>query len=183
MVLAGASEYFATMLTDSNEKQIQIENVAGDSLESLVNYCYTGKICIHSKNVLDLVATASMLEFEEIQIECKQFLDTQLKSEPKNCLKIYLIADKYSFIDLMLEAVRVICKYFNVITRTMTFYEMNFNAIERILRSDERFSATEQGIFEAAMKWIDFDKINREDFIPDILKLIRFTQIHPTVEC
>lgn len=170
-------------MREKNQTEIKIKQVSGELLKALVNYCYTGKIEINSENILDLLASASMLRFERIEEKCKNFLEKQLVANPKTSLQIFLIADTYSFTDLVDKSVRILCKNFSFNSKLPYFNEISFEYFKRIIDSDEYFDVTEEEIFEAAMNWVDFNRNDRQKFIPNILKLIRLTQINPTVEC
>ena len=48
IVLSASSDYFAAMFTndfgESFQNEIELQGVDPDALETLVNYCYTGKL-------------------------------------------------------------------------------------------------------------------------------------------
>lgn len=186
MVLAAASEYFSTMFTtdmiEKHQKEIKIKQVTGESLKLLVSFCYTGEIEIKSENVVDLLAAASMFRFEKIEEECRKFLEKQLQANVKTSLRIFLIAEIYSFTALSKKSMKIVCNFFAEVSKTLDFNEIMFEFLKRILDSDERFNVTEEEIFEAAMKWVDYNRSKREKCIPNILKLIRLTQISSAVK-
>lgn len=186
MILAAASEYFSAMFTtdmvEKHKKEIKIDQVSGESLKKLVNFCYTGEIEINTRNVADLLAAASMLRFEKVEEECRVYLEKQLEAYPKCSLRIFLTAEMYSFKALEKKSLKFICNFFNEVSKTSDFNEISFKSLEMILDSDERFNVTEEENFEAAMKWVYYNRYEREKFIPNILKLIRLPQIDQTVE-
>lgn len=186
MVLAAASEYFLKMFTidmkEKNQNEVKIKLVTGDSLKLLVDFCYTGQIEINSKNIMDLLAATTMFRFEKIQEKCANFLRKQLFANSKTSLYILLIAEMYSFTELAQESLRILCKHFSIVSKLPYFNEIDFDCLKQILDNDEYFDVNERQIFEAAMEWVDYNRSERETLIPNILKLIRLTQISPTVE-
>lgn len=147
----------------------------------LVGYCYTGEVEITSENILDLLGSASLLNFVKIEKKCKQFLEKQLTSKPELWLEIYQIAEQYSFSDLMDVSICIVCSNFESIAQTIEFCDMEFACLERILEGNYIYGTKEERIFEAAMKWVNFAE-DREQFIPKILKMIRLVRIDKTVE-
>lgn len=168
-------------MIEKHQNKIKIKQVTGKSLKLLVNYCYTGELRINSGNVVDLLAAASLMGFERIKQECEIFFKKELKSNSKSSFEIFSLAQMYSFTELAKKSFEIICGTFNELSKTSEFYEIHFEYLERILDSEEEFDGTEQDIFEAAMRWVDFNRSEREKFIPNILKLIRLTQIDPKV--
>lgn len=172
---------FTGDMQEKDKKDIKIENINGKMLELLINYCYTGQIQITSENVVDLLASASLLNFEGIEDECRRFLEEQLNTMPELWLEIYRIADSYALNGLCDETIRMACECFRTIAKSEDFLNMKFNVLKRILCSNENVGVTEEEIFEATMKWVNFDE-KREKCIPEILKLLRLTKIDVTVE-
>lgn len=168
-------------MQEKTQKEVQIQEVNGETLKLLVGYCYSGEVEITSENLLDLLASAAPLNFIEIEKKCKQFLAKQLTSKPEIWLKIYHIAEKYAFNDLMDATIRIVCKDFESIAQTNDFHDMEFACLEQILKSNDINDVAEEKIFEAAMEWVNFAE-DRKQFIPKILKMIRLAIIDETVE-
>uniref|UniRef100_A0A915CZD5 BTB domain-containing protein n=1 Tax=Ditylenchus dipsaci TaxID=166011 RepID=A0A915CZD5_9BILA len=71
VVLASCSPYFKAMFTggfkESRERDIQMPGVDWETLESIVNFCYTGKIKITDANCFIVLPAASFMQIEELQ--------------------------------------------------------------------------------------------------------------------
>lgn len=72
-------------------------------------------------------------------------------------------------------------KHFMEIKDSDEFLFLNFDLLFELMKSDEFTDAHEEGIFNAATAWINYDKINRAKYVGDIVKVIRFEQIDLTV--
>lgn len=185
IVLAGANVYFSIMfnteMKEKYEQEIQLSGAHGEILEAFVRYCYTGQMKITAENVLDVLSAASMYLFDSIQIGCEKHLIEQLTSKPEFTLFIYEIADKYSLTDLIQKSIQMIAKEFRSLVKTDYFFKLSYPLLERILCSDEKFENAEEEIFEAAMKWVEFDMENRKELISNILKSVRLVHMDPMV--
>lgn len=68
VVLSASSAYFAAMfmfmgsLRKTKEEEIILDEVHRESLQSLIQYCYTGTIYLCEDNVEILLATACLLQ-------------------------------------------------------------------------------------------------------------------------
>ncbi|KAK5981655.1 Kelch like family member 20, partial [Trichostrongylus colubriformis] len=98
LVLAAASSYFKAMFTndmaESRLHDIEMVDMDGSTLDSLVSFCYTGKIKINDVNVVSILPAACLLQLHEVQGMCCDFLKKKLTSS--NCLGIRAFADTYS---------------------------------------------------------------------------------------
>lgn len=181
IVLSAASEYFSTLFTvnmlEKTQKKITMNEVDGETLQALINYCYSGQIKITAENVLKILSVASMFIFDKIKNECQKHLTEQLAVNPGSCLDVLQIAEKYSFDDLYAKSFEMIGKHFRNVVQKAAFSELPYPLFERILQSDKRIFAKEEEIFEAAMKWVNYDVDNRKEFTPEILKSIRLVHI------
>lgn len=68
------------------------------TLQTLINYCYCGEITVTENNVQQLLPAAGLLQIQEIQDFCCEFLKKQLDST--NCLGIRSFADTHCCRDL-----------------------------------------------------------------------------------
>lgn len=166
----------------SVEQKLRIDEVTGKSLKLLVDFCYTGKIHITADNVLDLLATARVTQFTRIQNECKRFLEQQLKQNPKKFYSVYLISKEYAFTDLTNKTLQMICENFEEVSKSVEFCKFDFDSMKTILGGVEWFDVSEEKIFEAAMQWVEYRKSARNQYVPNILELIRLAQIDVKVK-
>ncbi|KAK6013648.1 BTB/POZ domain protein, partial [Ostertagia ostertagi] len=72
VVLAASTSYFEAMFTndmaESRLREIEIKDVKASALEALIDFCYSGKIKINSTNVWTVLATACLLQLNEVQV-------------------------------------------------------------------------------------------------------------------
>lgn len=66
---------FAAGWRESEESEITINGVRGDILQLLADFCYSGQITVDNENVDEVVAAATLLQFNEvIEICAEQYL-------------------------------------------------------------------------------------------------------------
>lgn len=188
-MLATASEYFDTLFSGEQITHAignyEIDGVTGETLISLVNYCYAGTIEITANNVQKLSLVASKLLFTDIENECKFFLKNQLTANPQptpqQCLIIYGIATQCAFAELAEKSAQLMCSKFSDVLKSKEFYDCSFSTLQTLLKHNEYFSTCEEEIFDGLMDWVEYDRAERVELIPEILKLIRLSDINATV--
>ncbi|KAK6024294.1 BTB/POZ domain protein, partial [Ostertagia ostertagi] len=71
VALAACSNYFEAMFTsdmaESRMEEIEIVDMETSTLETLVDYCYSGKIVISDANVSSILPAACLLQLDEVQ--------------------------------------------------------------------------------------------------------------------
>ncbi|PIO59209.1 BTB/POZ domain protein, partial [Teladorsagia circumcincta] len=71
IVLAASSNYFKAMFTndmaESRMHEIEMVDIKAPALETLVNYCYTGRMKITGTNVLSVLPAAGLLQLNDVQ--------------------------------------------------------------------------------------------------------------------
>ena len=73
-----------------NDSIVDIPDVDGKSLVLLIQYIYTGQICIDSDNVFDILSATDHLELDEVKEFCFEFLENCMT--PDNCIIILIKA-------------------------------------------------------------------------------------------
>lgn len=182
LVLSACSEYFSVMFTgnlkEANQNEIQLCSVDGDALQNLVQYCYTGSIELREDNVETLLATACLLQLNDVIEACCTFLAKQL--HPSNCLGIALFAEQQSCPTLLKKSISYVHENFMQVWRDEEFLRLSDTQLSALLRSDDLNVNSEQEVFLALMEWVNEDKANREKHLPRLLEFIHLSLLSPT---
>lgn len=114
-VMALCSDYFQTLFSTSlvdkrcgdgqyARKFYHIPNVSSASLESIINFAYSGVVHVNEDNVNELLPAADQFNVEGIVRECIEFLLRNMKTE--NCIGIWRLGIEYFLPTLKEEATR-----------------------------------------------------------------------------
>ncbi|XP_070534846.1 kelch-like protein 17 [Ptychodera flava] len=175
IVLAGCCPYLRAMFTngmlETDKDYVEIRGVDPAAMDLLLDFMYTGKIEITVENVQGVLAGASMLNLSSLRNVCCSFLQSQL--DASNCLGIHSFADMYSCVDLEVTARRFIYQHFLEVIKTEEFFLMSEDSLIELLKSDKLQVAREEEVYEAAMKWMYYDFVNRQHLAYNLLQYIR----------
>uniref|UniRef100_T1GHS7 BTB domain-containing protein n=1 Tax=Megaselia scalaris TaxID=36166 RepID=T1GHS7_MEGSC len=181
VVLASSIPYFYAMFTnnmsESRTKEITMKEIDPESLETLINFAYSGKIRIDNHNVQNLMVGASFLQLNKVRDACADFLIEGF--HPNNVLGIRHFADSMSCMHLISAADKYINLYFTKVSQCDEFLSLPFDELIELIRKDELNVTTEETIFEACMRWIKFDEINRSKQLPEVLARVRLPLLSP----
>lgn len=182
LVLSASSAYFSAMFTgqlrESQQEEITLQEVSGEALQLLIQYCYTGSIELREDTVETLLATACLLQLSTIVNACCTFLARQL--HPSNCLGFSLFAEQQGCTALLKIASAYTCQHFMQVWKNQEFFQLDSFQLSNLLMSDDLNVPNEQEVFHALMAWIQFDPDNRKKFIPDLLALVRLPLLQPS---
>lgn len=175
LVLASCSNYFRAMFTsemaESRQQEVQMVDIAANTLQALIDFCYTGEISIADVNVQSILPAACLLQLNEIQEVCCEFLKKQL--DPTNCLGIRAFADTHACRDLMRIADKFTHHNFQDVAASEEFALLPLPQLVDIISSEELNVRSEETVFAAVMAWIRYDLPNRRHLLPEVLQHVR----------
>ncbi|VDO58021.1 unnamed protein product [Onchocerca flexuosa] len=102
---------------------------------------------------------------------CSRFLLEQL--DPSNCLGIANFAVAHGCTQLAHAATTFVQQHFNHVVKCDEFLTLNKNQVIEIISSDHLTTAGEDKVYEAVVRWVMHDLLNRKDAFPDLLAHVR----------
>lgn len=181
IVLAATIPYFHAMFTndmvESKQRDIVIQGIEPNALESLINFAYQGEVVITLANVQSLLVGASYLQLSKVRDACCDFLKARLQSS--NVLGIRQFADVLSCSSLVEAANKFIQKHFMDLVTSEEFLALSFNDIYEIVEWDDLHVVSEEKVFEAVLSWVKKDIDGRKDHLPELLARVRMPLLTP----
>lgn len=179
--MVSSSKYFAALLgpnfKEGKQDEVTISSVDGPTLKAIIDFCYSGDIQITDENAETISETASAMEMVHIEKLCEQFWSENLTES--NCVKIFVLADTYTFTGLRKESFDYICENFEEL-ETGKLQKLKFNHFSELLKSDSIY-AREEFIFQCLVDWVDYHETPRSKYVPELLKSIRLEKISQPV--
>ncbi|CAF0953056.1 unnamed protein product [Didymodactylos carnosus] len=145
---------FTSELAESRLMEIVIHDVDESAMDLLIEFCYSSTILVDEKNVQTLLPAACILQIQEVQDTCCEFLKAQL--DPSNCLGIRAFADTHSCRELLKIADRYTQHNFNEVKESEELLFLPVNQLIDIISSDELNMTSEEDVFNAVMHWVQF---------------------------
>ncbi|KAK9886020.1 hypothetical protein WA026_014806 [Henosepilachna vigintioctopunctata] len=178
-VLAASSPYFFAMFTgelcERNQERIELHGISSYNLDILLNFIYSGKANITQCNVQELFVTADMLGLVEVVKGCTEFLIKEL--QPHNAIGFYRFADDLNSADLKLVVEKYIHNNFPKVCNEDEIYHLEKDTLLQFISSEYLKIDSELQVFELVLRWINFDIVNRRQFVFEILRCIRLSLI------
>ena len=177
LVLAAASPYFRAMfqnnMTERSQHIVHLQGVDSASLNALIDYAYTANIGLNVDTIANLLSTANMLRFEEVEKVCVEFLCKNLNVT--NCVDVCAIADTLNLEELHDITEVYMTKHFRWLVKHSKFSAVTPKQLESVISSDRLRVSCETEVFKAVLSWVRFEPEARLKYLAGLLRHVRLT--------
>ena len=185
MVLSCYCSFFEQIFASETNNQVNnlvvdILDVDGKSLELLIQYIYSGQICIDSDNVFHLLTTAHHLKLDEVKEFCFEFLENCMT--PYNCITILITAKQYKNFTLRDKVYKHISDNYEKITQTTAFLNLeNDELFFIVFHLKTRFYVNDEELCRSLLSWTKQDEETRKLHLQS--RLIKFVNVDQLSYC
>lgn len=167
------------MLLERDELELPIENIKGDVLKTVVEFCYNNVVDINDENYEDLLQASSRFEITRLQEICIEFYEKNLSSG--NWRKVYALAEGLKLINLMESAYNYALDNFLDLKEDEDFFQVGEEELRGLLKHDKINVGSEEDVVNALIEWIRFDADGRSTALMPLLDCIRFQFVRDSV--
>ena len=166
MVLSCFSKFFELMFLSPMKERYQdtvvINELDGESVNSLIEYIYTGSIDINAGNVMALLSSADFLQMDDIKKFCFEYFKTTLSVE--NCLEIFISSVTYNNPSPLNKTLELISNNFDVISEKDTFRSLSKDKLDSLLSKISKYDVQKESIYLAVLNWVKHDEGRKQYF-------------------
>ncbi|GBN36507.1 Kelch-like protein 18, partial [Araneus ventricosus] len=174
-VLAERCPYFEALFHGDfgDGKDVLLKGINTETLEKILVYLYSGNIELNEENASNILIVADYLLIEALVQKSSSFALKEMT--PTNCVPLFLAAWGIERLDIF-----NICHRFMVIhfQEVVSLYEeigiIPLEALKTVLREKCLNVKDEKTVWNVIVRWIQFDLIDRLQFVPELLKYISF---------
>ncbi|KAG1654456.1 Kelch-like protein 10 [Nymphon striatum] len=178
-IMATCSRYFKTLFETkqsadlSKEKLIvTLPGIEERELKNIIEFAYVQPVGINDDNVQDLTVAADQFNVIQLLEECIEYLLKNM--DHHNCIGLWRFSSFYSFIKLRNEAKKFILKNFaNVLGESEEYYDLTVDELKDILDDGRLNVLNETIVWEAVLKWVEFDEERRINNYSALLRTVR----------
>ena len=180
-VLAAASPFFLSLLEsdmrESNEQliRIELEETTASVMEDVLKYVYTGNVSVTEESSHNLIATADYLLLPGLKTAGCDFLEENVSIE--NCVFNYYFAEKYQCVELKEKCCQQINSNFSEVLEKEDFLNLDMKQVMEWVSSDDITVSAEEDVFKGIVKWVSYNKSERESCFPDLLHQVRLMSV------
>lgn len=173
LILSVSSPYFNSLLSlrpeiTNNVTEIQLNGIDSMGVQQIIEFFYTSAISVNEENVWSLLPAASLLQAEEIQNLCCDFLSTQLQVE--TCLRIHKIATRCLCSALLSETTEFIKENFDKVIEEEAFLDLGVDDLLSHMKRMNEVVLTDERMLQAFKCWIIHSIDDRQVYGLKIIK-------------
>ena len=157
------------------ENLIELDDIEGNVLQSLVDFIYTGSISISEQNVKNLLSGAHYLKLTEVKQFCFEYLQSRITAI--NALDFLKIATFYENKELQKDTHQYISINLDKVLQTEDFKQLSNEELISCISKLNRNQAKESLIFQAMVAWTKHDKDTRKAHFLELFKMIHFHRV------
>jgi hypothetical protein len=163
LVLMASCPFFKTMfnagLKETTEKEVRVEFADADTIKTVIDFIYSGKVNVSDENVKALAAAAEFLCCEGLKAFCSAFLIKSLASS--NACELLKFAKMYRLDDLVSESQSFIVRHFDEVRSKPEFLELTEDDMVEIVSNSELQTSSEDRVYESVVQWAKLDGRDR----------------------
>jgi kelch-like protein 18 len=175
VILIACCPYFEAMflsgMSESRQRVIDLQGVNPDAFRAILHFFYTGNLKITTDNVQTILPAASIFQLEDLKRACAKFLAKQLA--PSNCLGIRAFSQVYGCPTLEEQAWKHTLLRFAEVSSSEEFFLLELTQVCQLLGCDQVKVASEEQVFDAAVRWVEHSPAERSQYMSQLLHQIR----------
>ncbi|XP_063002833.1 kelch-like protein 5 [Elgaria multicarinata webbii] len=180
-LLASVSLYFQRMFAstfkESREGEIVLLDLSSTSLQSLLDYVYTGELPLQEEEAEEMFTAASRLQIASALEIITRFLLERITME--NCLDLYVLAYSHNHQPLLLPASRYVSSRFECLSELTAFLLLDFSTLLSIVALESLAVRSELTVYRAVRRWVRHDSAERFPKLRVLMDHIRLPLLAP----
>ena len=166
---------FKSQMKKRYDKTVHISAVDCESVETLIDFMYSGKLIINSKNVLRLLAAVDFLQMEEVKMFCSEFLHNVLV--PPIYFTVLCVANLYRLESLQNQIYQLISSNFDEIVLAEYFWSMSETDIQSCISKLDRAQVKETSVYQTIVTWTKHYEEARAKHFPKLFQLVQLDKL------
>ncbi|XP_077993903.1 kelch-like protein 11 [Glandiceps talaboti] len=180
-VLAACSPYFESLfrsdMQEAHRGNVELQCTTAVGMKVILNYMYSGELQLTFGNVYDIISGADHLMMTALKEFCGQFLVENLS--PSNVFKGKGVAVLYDFPGLQEVADDMIVNKFSQVLFAVEsqLLELPPDELVSLISNEKLRVKNEDDLLDLVLKWTNYNKSERKDMFPELLRHIWFEDI------
>ena len=179
MVLSCYSKFFEKTfqveMKEKYENSVTIHNISTKSMQTIIDFIYTGKIAIDNENVMDLLSAADYLLMNEVKQYCFEFLASVLNIE--NCFEVLSKAHLYNNYSLECNVYAYISDNFANLIEANILNDLPVKDVISCLKNINRKKISELLVYQTIINWTKHDESSRKNDFVELFQLLKLDEL------
>ncbi|XP_055349056.1 kelch-like protein 41 [Paramacrobiotus metropolitanus] len=153
------------------EPVLLLANIDNRTLKELVTYAYTMDLRLSDDNVVPILIWAQFLQMIPVARMCWKYVKERLCLS--NCLVVHALGFHHHNPRLASAALHFINPQFLSLSHCQEFLQMDAQQLAALIASDKVEVFNEDQVWEAVLRWLNYDRAGRMAHLAAILQNVR----------
>ncbi|XP_055849261.1 kelch-like protein 4 [Episyrphus balteatus] len=181
VVLCALSEYFLQIFRGtkrtSKDNIVELKEINASTLKLVIDFMYSGTIELSLQTVEAVLRIASFLMLNTLVDGCCELIEENI--DYSNCLYWLCLAKELKLKGLQASSLEFTYIHFEKISKDKEFMILNENELKDLLFNDNPHGDFEEEVFLSMVAWINYNKLQREHLVFELLSMIRYWVLTP----
>jgi len=159
-------------MKESKENSVELGAVRASSLQTIVDFIYSGEMSLDVDNLIDTLDAANQLQVRAALDLCSEYIMSMLTFS--NADRFVQIAEVYSLDRVSEFYANKVLSEFEEFARTPSFLALSVDVLAGYLADDRLRVRSEYLLVDAVVRWCAHDVAARTESLPTLVKCIRF---------
>ncbi|XP_069822841.1 kelch repeat and BTB domain-containing protein 12 [Dendropsophus ebraccatus] len=182
VVLASYSQYFRAMFTcglvECNQMEVTLHDITAGSVSIILEYMYTSQLYINNLTVQGVATAAYFMQMDDVFKMCQTYMMDHM--DASNCIGIFYFAKQINADDLEETSKKYLYQHFSEVGLHEEILEVEFQQLMAMIMSDDLNVSREESILDLVLRWVNYDKNQRSQYLIDLLKQVRLLLVSPS---
>ncbi|XP_077298978.1 kelch-like protein 20 [Arctopsyche grandis] len=163
VVLSATTEFFES---SQNNLNAIFSKYDAEVIDAMIKFCYLGEIYIeqrHKEKLFDLAKRLAVI-----------IPPIYVTVDLSNCLEAFQLTDDP---ELQKQAMDLILANFEELYKKPNFFDLVDSELIEIIKSDDLIVTSEEDVFRSVELWVNHDKENRKNKLPQLMSGVRLSLI------
>ncbi|XP_078618923.1 kelch repeat and BTB domain-containing protein 8-like isoform X1 [Branchiostoma floridae x Branchiostoma japonicum] len=174
-ILASCSPYFRGMFTsgyvEAKQERVSIKDVSGVAMATILDYAYTGCLQTEPDQVQAVMSAARLLQVDFVGREAAGYMEDHL--DVSNCADVLMYADMLGDSALVQASEDYVASSFHQVALQPSFLQLPLPLLQSLLNREDLMTSSSDNIVQTALRWIEFDKEERLQHLPELCRCLR----------
>ena len=159
-------------MKESKESSVELGAVRASSLQTIIDFIYSGEMSLDSDSLVDTLDAANQLQVRAALDLCSEYIMSMLTFS--NADDLVRIAEMYSLDRVSDFYASKVLSEFEEFARTPSFLALSVDTLVVYLADDRLRVRSEYLLVDAVVRWCAHDVGSRTESLPTLVKCIRF---------
>jgi len=157
---------------------LDLQDYPSDVVIPVLSFLYTQNLNLSDENIRGTLGVGLRLGLDIVIERCLKYLEG---FNITNVLHYHAVCQQYGLTRLQSQVCSFICDRFSEVSLSRHFVWLSLEELLDIILNDDLVVDSELILFKAIVRWVEFNRQERIEYLPSLLRCVHFQKLSPEV--